>query len=689
MSRPASSLQDQLTCSVCLERYLDPRTLPCHHSFCKVCLDKVLARRSDQDTEEIGCLTIACPVCRKQSQLPLGGVNELPPAFLINNLLEVHKASSATYVNVQPQHRTESATTTDLLCDKHERVLEFYCSDCRVLLCSACFLKVHRMHDCDLVSDVYKTHRKLIENQLDLLGRDVTHVDRMIAYIDSANDRLTSEGDETKKAITDVAEQLHRHIEEEKVSLVNMVDQNIKEKQKVLKNHHDKGMAMISQMRRSESIVGDELERMKDSIKIMAAKDELIQLISDVRFDRESIKFTAPINISFSPNASPRKEIGFLFEPGEKDATKEIVVGKECRYMVYLPGAETNPICHLVPLNKNLKPSDCQVSFQGNVNDVSKYEISFTPSRVGDHEIILFPLSVIKKTTVAQFLVNSPFLQENRRQISKQILSKPSAMAITATGNLVVCETASDCVTILTANDGKKLSTISSLGSSKKCLNKPCCVGVTPDNCIIVVDSGKQCYRLIKIKMDGKLIVMTNLINKDTLQLQSPSALAVHPSGKIFIVDSNAHSIFIYNANLTFCHIFGGKGKVCGFFNQPHTIAFDSTGNAYISDSVNNRIQKFSTSEEGLLQVDVFGSGYGSELSHLTRPTALCISCYDTIFVTDEHKRIAAFDTKGRFLGEVRYSKISLTNPRAIVVGQNETHLSVLDSYVEALYIIL
>ena len=77
------------------------------------------------------------------------------------------------------------------------------------------------MHDCDLVSDVYKTHRKLIENQLDLLGRDVTHVDRMIAYIDSANDRLTSGGDETKKAITDVAEQLHRHIEDEKLSLVS------------------------------------------------------------------------------------------------------------------------------------------------------------------------------------------------------------------------------------------------------------------------------------------------------------------------------------------------------------------------------------------------------------------------------------------------------------------------------------
>ena len=108
----------------------------------------------------------------------------------------------------------------------------------------------------------------------------------------------------------------------------------------------------------------------------------------------------------------------------------------------------------------------------------------------------------------------------------------------------------------------------------------------------------------------------------------------------------------------------------------------------YVSDSMNNRIQKFSASE-GVLQFDaVFGSENRSKPSYFKRPTALCISCYDMIFVTDEHNRIAAFDTQGCFLGEVHYSKISLTHPCAMVIGKDESHLSVLDSYVEALYII-
>ena len=80
----SSSLGDQLNCAVCLERFVDPRTLPCHHSFCIRCLRGV-PRQLGED-----CILIKCPTCRKTSQLPEGGMDQLPTAFLINNLLELH-----------------------------------------------------------------------------------------------------------------------------------------------------------------------------------------------------------------------------------------------------------------------------------------------------------------------------------------------------------------------------------------------------------------------------------------------------------------------------------------------------------------------------------------------------------------------------------------------------------------------
>ena len=79
----SSSLGDQLNCAVCLERFADPRTLPCHHSFCRRCL------RGVPHQQEEDCVLIKCPTCREPSQLPEGGTDQLPKAFLINKLLEL------------------------------------------------------------------------------------------------------------------------------------------------------------------------------------------------------------------------------------------------------------------------------------------------------------------------------------------------------------------------------------------------------------------------------------------------------------------------------------------------------------------------------------------------------------------------------------------------------------------------
>ena len=691
MSRPASTLYDQLTCSVCLQRYKDPRTLPCHHSFCRVCLERVSVLEQEEAERESGdeqheaatpeqqatLIEIKCPCCRKSVFLPPNGVSELPAAFLINNLLEVQKA--AEYETVQITKQVPAISR----CEEHERILEFYCNDCGTLVCSVCAIKGHRNHDCDLAVDVAKDSKKVVEDQLALLRKDVTHVDGMIAHIESAKERVIFEGEKTKKAITDAVELLHRHVEDGKTKLVTTVNQNIEEKLKPLEDQCEKGLAIITQMRNSESVVEGRLEKLKDSIEIMPLKDELMQIISKVRVSRESIKIAVPYTISFSSNPSPSNEIGLLFEPAENDATKDVFVGRECRYLLYLPETEANLVCHLVPFNKTLKSSECQIRCLEN----GKHEVSFTPNRVGSHDLVMFPHLPIKKTTIAQFYVNSPLLVGNRTPISKQTIRKPSAMSITKEGDLIVCDTASDSITAYASNDGKKLSTFYSLGGSKnKCLNKPCCVGVAPDNCLIVVDSGKQCYRLLKVKMDGKLVATAHLADK--LQHFYPNALAVHPNGKIFIVDSVAHSILVLTSNLNFCRTFGGKGKAHGYFDQPHSIAFDSAGSAYVSDSMNDRIQKFSAS--GMLQVDAsFVIGNGSEISQLKRPTALCISSYDTIFVTDEHHRIAVFDTRGCFLGEIRYSEaLSPMNPCAMVVGKDESYLSVLDSSAETLFII-
>lgn len=73
-------ISDECTCPVCLEDFLEPKTLPnCAHNVCKKCLEKIVVAEEKE---------IRCPVCRKESNIPSEGVSGFPTNCLIVKLLE-------------------------------------------------------------------------------------------------------------------------------------------------------------------------------------------------------------------------------------------------------------------------------------------------------------------------------------------------------------------------------------------------------------------------------------------------------------------------------------------------------------------------------------------------------------------------------------------------------------------------
>ncbi|CAG2242092.1 TRIM2_3 [Mytilus edulis] len=82
---------DILTCAICLERFIKPKSLPCLHTFCEGCILTFIT--SELEKLE-GNNHIECPVCRATVQLPKKEctpkefVDQMPTNFLINGLLE-------------------------------------------------------------------------------------------------------------------------------------------------------------------------------------------------------------------------------------------------------------------------------------------------------------------------------------------------------------------------------------------------------------------------------------------------------------------------------------------------------------------------------------------------------------------------------------------------------------------------
>lgn len=82
MSSAWSQLEQMLTCAICLDKFKNPRLLPCQHSFCgDACMEGLVdyARRQ-----------IKCPECRAEHRIPYQGVASLPSNVTLIRFLELH-----------------------------------------------------------------------------------------------------------------------------------------------------------------------------------------------------------------------------------------------------------------------------------------------------------------------------------------------------------------------------------------------------------------------------------------------------------------------------------------------------------------------------------------------------------------------------------------------------------------------
>ena len=75
----------------------------------------------------------------------------------------------------------------------------------------------------------------------------------------------------------------------------------------------------------------------------------------------------------------------------------------------------------------------------------------------------------------------------------------------------------------------------------------------------------------------------------------------------------------------------GSKGTGDGQFDTPHTIAFDPSGNMYITDTKNARVQKFDSNGTFLAKWGSKGTGDGQflELEDIE------LNSFDDVFVSD------------------------------------------------------
>jgi sugar lactone lactonase YvrE len=114
----------------------------------------------------------------------------------------------------------------------------------------------------------------------------------------------------------------------------------------------------------------------------------------------------------------------------------------------------------------------------------------------------------------------------------------------------------------------------------------------------------------------------------------------------------------------------GGQGTGNGEFNSPHGIAADSSGNVFISDTSNGRVEKFSSTGAFVATFGTKGAGY----SQFGDPNGIAVDRAGDIYVADaSNHRIQKLTPDGSFISEWKGPDPGFYGPRKIAVSLDQS----------------
>ena len=692
-------VDDQVSCAVCLEDYTEPKVLACLHVFCKKCLERLVV-------QDAANRIVRCPNCRGTTRLPQDGVSQLQSAFYIHHLFEVrdilqkviaadktacdkcgegeakaycrdcggfvcelcltmhkkwkdfagHEISSLEDIEKEVAALVPPKKVV-MTCSKHpNEQLKLYCETCNELICRDCTVKAHCRpeHQYDLVNDCFQKHKDAILKSLQPTKRNLGIVSRAISEVKSRSDRLETRGEQTKENIRGTIDRLHDLLEARKRELSSQVDDLVKASRKSLDTQCGEFELTQTQLSSCVEFVEESL-RTGTHEEVLSLKKQVVERAEQMTrdFDPAQFQLKPELQLSFGHDdlAASCKSFGtsrlsqvcipqcYATGPGLKEAT----VNEETRFSVYTvtEGGEKCEDPNAVVTGELVSEDGRVVKCQVSKKEENRYELRYKPQHKGRFQIHVKVNGSHSKDS--PFQVQVVQLAQGTHVKTIGGLDIPFKLAVSDTGEIVVAEYNSNCVSVFD-REGRKLRSFGNQGSADMKLVNPRGVALLSDNTVLV--AANHCVK--KFRMDGTFIASVGSEGSGKLQFNTPWAVAADERGKrIYVCDTKNHRIQVLNFDLSYHSSFGSQGTGPQQFNIPECIAIDSHQNVFIADYGNNRVQVFNS--EGRFQHQIKQRGAGMEELH--HPVSVCIDRDDNVYVLEYDKcRVSIFSNKGDFI---------------------------------------
>jgi len=618
----------QLKCSVCLDTYIDAKLLPCFHSFCKKCLERLVVQ------DRNGC-TLTCPNCCRTTPLPPAGVSGLQTdfhaehlfeiqdlllkakepqktqcekceqslatgfcrncgQFVCNKCTEIHKTwkelrtHQIASLNIVQNEAANLVPRTKkvVYCPKHpENVLKIYCETCGELICNDCTIRLHQGHNYDLVTDIFTKHKEEIVSRLQLVKQQLTTVKKAVQALNTRKMEIEDQRMAVEADIHKHIEHLHLALEQRRTELVGQLHKLTQQKLKGLAAQKDQFELLQTQLSSCLDNVEGSLKTGSEG-EILVMKTPVLKLITQITAD-------------FNPNTlAPEQEANIqlvagdsldLFQACKKfadvvsqpvypqkcyttgDGLKTATVGEEATVTLHArdkDGREcTEPIQNLTAelvCIKDGTTAECQVKNE----DRSKYMIKYKPTTQGNHELHVRIKG--KSTKGSPFTVTGePSLQTLRNSIRViGNVNGPRGLTTNSEGHIIVVENNVHHVSVFTP-EGMKIRSFGSRGSANGHFYHPTGVAVDNADNIYVADTYNHCIQ--KFTSTGEFTAAVGTHGSNLLQFCNPVGIGFNKkNGKLYVCDRTNHRIQVLETNLTHHSSFGSEGSKKWTVSKPH-----------------------------------------------------------------------------------------------------------------------
>ncbi|NP_001289175.2 E3 ubiquitin-protein ligase TRIM69 [Danio rerio] len=262
----AQRLSRDLTCSICLDLFKQPVSLPCDHTFCEACITSYWSGPRVKCQAGSG----SCPQCRKVFH-----GKSYRPNRIVANIVESY-CQGMEESGVRLGAVSEPAPTAPL-CMRHREELKLYCEEDQELVCLVCGISQdHRAHTLVCVQDAQKRYRASLTTSANALQKELNTALECERETEEEVKKLKDHTADLKQRIEAQFSELHQFLyQEEKLLQVKL---KTEERRELIRLDEHKALLSveISRLRRAVNDIEDKLSE-QDPYTLLRSIKGLLQ----------------------------------------------------------------------------------------------------------------------------------------------------------------------------------------------------------------------------------------------------------------------------------------------------------------------------------------------------------------------------------------------------------------------------